>query len=76
MVPPKGPTPSDGRQFRLVKFFASASFIVLIIFSFPYSVVISQRAKDILMMSYENYARLLGENLNHQVFQNFVLPVT
>lgn len=76
MVPPKDATPSGGKQFRLVKFFASASFIVLIIFSFPFSVVISQRAKDILMRSYENYAFLLGENLNHQVFQNFVLPVT
>jgi len=65
-----------GRQFRLVKFFAYTSFIVLIIFSFPFSVVISQQAKDILMKSYENYARLLGENLNYQVFQNFVIPVT
>lgn len=67
---------SKGRQFRLVKFFAYASFIVLIIFSFPFSMVISQQAKDILMKSYENYALLLGENLSHQVFQNFVLPVT
>ncbi len=38
--------------------------------------VISQQAKDILTKSYENYALLLGENLNHQVFQNFVLPIT
>ena len=64
------------RQFRLVKFFAYTSFAVLIIFSFPFSMVISQKAKDILMRSYENYALLLGENLNHQVFHNFVLPVT
>ena len=64
------------RQFRLVKFFAYTSFVVLIIFSFPFSMVISQKAKDILMRSYENYALLLGENLNHQVFHNFVLPVT
>jgi signal transduction histidine kinase len=69
-------TPSKGRQFRLVKFFAYASFIVFIIFSFPFSVVISQKAKDILMKSYENYALLIGENLDHQVFQNFVIPVT
>lgn len=68
-------TQSEGKQFRLVKFFSWASFIVLIIFSFPFSVVISQQAKDILMKSYENYAFLLGENLNHQVFQNFVIPV-
>ena len=64
------------RQFRLVKFFAYASFIVFLIFSFPFSMVISQNAKDILMKSYENYALLLGEHLNHQVFQNFVIQVT
>jgi signal transduction histidine kinase len=67
---------SKGRQFRLVKFFAYASFVVLVLFSFPFSVVISRQAKDILSNSYENYALLLGENLNHQVFQNFVIPVT
>ncbi|MFO7986209.1 MAG: ATP-binding protein [Desulfatiglandaceae bacterium] len=76
MTPAQPKSPSKGRQFRLVKFFAYASFIVLIIFSFPFSMVISQQAKDILMKSYENYALLLGENLSHQVFQNFVLPVT
>ncbi|HUU81296.1 MAG TPA: ATP-binding protein [Acidobacteriota bacterium] len=64
------------KQFRLVKFFSYASFIVLVIFSFPFSVVISNQAKDMLIKSYENYALLLGGNLNHQVFQNFVVPVT
>ena len=76
MVPPGQETPAEGRQFRLVKFFSYASFIILILFSFPLSVVISQNARDILMKSYENYALLLGENLNHQVFQNFVIPVS
>jgi len=76
MKPTQTHEEKNARQFRLVKFFAYASFIVLIIFSFPFSMVISQQAKDILMKSYENYALLLGENLNHQVFQNFVLPVT
>jgi len=76
MTPTQTHTKKNERQFRLVKFFAYASFIVLILFSFPFSVVISRQAKDILMKSYENYALLLGENLNHQVFQNFVLPVT
>ncbi|MBW1996695.1 MAG: GHKL domain-containing protein [Deltaproteobacteria bacterium] len=64
-----------GKQFRLVKFFAWASFIVILIFSFPFSMVISQKAKEILLKSYENYAFLLGENLNHQVFQYFVIPI-
>ncbi len=76
MSPSNKSTPTKEKQFRLVKFFAYASFIVLIIFSLPYSMVISQRAKDILMKNHETYALLLGQNLNHQVFQNFVLPVT
>jgi len=76
MAHAKGNIKSEGKQFRLVKFFAYASFIVLLIFSFPFSTIISKKAKDILMKSHENYALLLGENLSHQVFQNFVIPVT
>ena len=76
MTPINQNTRAEGKQFRLVKFFAYASFIVLILFSFPFSVLISQQAKDILMKSYENYALLVGENLNHQVFQNFSIPVS
>jgi len=74
MVPSQQKMPSKGEKFRLVKFFSYAGFTVLILFSFPFSVIISQQAKDILMESYENYAFLVGENLNHQVFQNFALP--
>ena len=66
---------SEEKQFRLVKFFAWGSFIVIVIFSFPFSMVISQQAKEILLRSYENNAILVGDNLNHQVFQNFVIPV-
>jgi signal transduction histidine kinase len=62
-------------QFRLVKFFSWASFIILIIFSFPFSVVISEKAKETLLRSYEKSAMTVGENLNHQVFQSFVIPV-
>lgn len=29
-----------------------------------------------MLRSYEQYAQLVGENLSHQVFQNFVIPVT
>ncbi|MBW2029044.1 MAG: GHKL domain-containing protein [Deltaproteobacteria bacterium] len=75
MRPPAHDNQPKGKKFRLVKFFAWASFIVILIFSFPFSMVISQKAKEILLKSYENYAFLLGENLNHQVFQYFVIPV-
>ena len=64
----------EGKRFRLLKYFSMASFIVIILFSFPFSMIISRQAKDILIKSYENYAILIGQNLNHQVFQNFLLP--
>jgi signal transduction histidine kinase len=76
MVPDAQSVRPEGKQFQLVKYFALASFLVLVIFSFPFSVVISQKAKETLLENYENSALLVGENLNHQVFRSFVLPVT
>ncbi|MBN2063069.1 MAG: GHKL domain-containing protein [Deltaproteobacteria bacterium] len=74
MTPPTQDNITEGKRFRLVKYFAIASFIVLIIFSFPFSVFISKKAKDILIKSYENYALIIGQNLSHQVFQNYMIP--
>ena len=65
----------EGKQFRLVKFFALASFIVLVIFSFPFSMIISQKGKDILLKSYEDYALWLGTNLEYQVFEKVTRPL-
>jgi two-component system sensor histidine kinase HydH len=65
----------EGKHFRLVKFFALASFIVLVIFSFPFSMIISQKGKDILIKSYENYALWLGRNLNNQVLEYVTKPL-
>ncbi len=48
---------------------------MLVIFSFPFSLAISQKAKEILLGTYEDYALLVGQNLNHQVFQNFAVPI-
>jgi len=62
-------------RFRLAKFFAYASFVILIISSFTLSMVISQRATKVLMNTYENDALLIAKNLNHQVFHYFVLPL-
>ncbi|MFN3534817.1 MAG: two-component sensor histidine kinase, partial [Desulfatiglandales bacterium] len=63
------------RGFRLLKFFAFSSLGVLLAFTFPFSVIISKNAKGLLFRSYENYALLLGQNLDHQILQNFSLPV-
>jgi len=66
----------EASRFRLVKFFAYASFVILIIASFTLSMVISQRATKVLMNTYENNALLMVNNLNHQVFHYFVIPIT
>lgn len=75
MAPPALDNRSEGKQFRLLKYFAWASFIVMLLFSFPFSVFIAQKAKETLLKSYESSALLVGEHLNNQVFLNFVLPV-
>ncbi len=62
-------------RFRLVKFFAYTSFVILIISTFILSTIISQRATKVLMNTHENDALLIAKNLNHQVFHYFVLPV-
>jgi two-component system sensor histidine kinase HydH len=62
------------RPFQLVKYFAWASFIVLAIFSFLFSIVISENAIQILKASYENNVVLLGENLSLQVYRRYVYP--
>jgi two-component system sensor histidine kinase HydH len=67
---------ADTTRFRLVKFFAYMSFIILIISTFILTMIISQRATKVLMKTYENDALLIAKNLNHQVFHYFTLPMT
>jgi two-component system sensor histidine kinase HydH len=65
----------EKKRFRLVKFFAYTSFVILTVSSFVLSMVISQRATRVLMNTYENHALLIANNLNHQVFHYFNIPV-
>jgi two-component system sensor histidine kinase HydH len=57
-----------------MKYFAWASFVVLAIFSFLFSLVISENAVQILRASYENNVILVGDNLSRQVYRNYVYP--
>ena len=79
--PGSGPreTTQDGQQniqpFRLVKYFSFTGFFVILVFSLILSLFISQQAKNMLLKQSEDYARLVAENLNHQVFLQFTLPI-
>jgi signal transduction histidine kinase len=64
------------KPFRLVKYFFLSSFIVIILFAVALTYIITQRSEEALLKKTEDFALLLAENLNHQVFFNFVLPTT
>ncbi len=62
------------KPFRLVKFFTFSGLAVVLLFALVLSGVIANHTKKVLLQRQEDYARVFAENLNHQVFQQFVLP--
>jgi len=62
------------KPFRLVKFFTFSGLAVVLIFALVLSWFISKHTKRVLLERREAYAQVFAENLNHQVFQQFVIP--
>lgn len=60
--------------FELVKYFSFTSLLLILIASFILSWVIASNAKTVLLQRSEAYSRLFADNLNRQVFLQFVLP--
>ena len=60
--------------FELVKYFAIISLLLILIASFILSWAIAGNAKGVLLQRSEAYSRLFADNLNRQVFLQFVLP--
>ena len=63
------------KPFRLVKYFTYASLIVIFIGTVILSVLSTHWVRSMQYQKSEDYALLLIENLNHQVFLQFILPV-
>ncbi len=63
------------KPFRLVKYFTFTSLIVIFIGILVFSLLNTHWAKAMQKKKSEDYARLLIENLNHQVFLQFIIPV-
>ncbi|MFC1841115.1 PAS domain-containing sensor histidine kinase, partial [Thermodesulfobacteriota bacterium] len=63
------------KPFRLAKYFAITSFIVIIIISIPFALFISQKAKDILIKNYTDYAFQVGTHIDLQLLLNFTIPM-
>lgn len=62
------------KPFKLVKYLSLSSLMVVLVCTVLLSSFISQRAKAILFQKSEQYALLVAENLNHQVFFQFTVP--
>ncbi len=63
------------KPFRLVKFFAITSFIVIIVISIPFAVYIARKAKTDLFENYQSYVQNAGGNIDRQMFVNFFVPM-
>lgn len=63
------------KPFRLVKYFTVTSLVVIFLGTIILSVFHTHLARTMLLAKSEDFGRLLIENLNHQVFIQFVLPV-
>jgi two-component system, NtrC family, sensor histidine kinase HydH len=68
------PDRQDLETFRLVKFFTLTGFVVIVLFTVFLTLFVADRLQEMALKKSEDYAALLAANLNHQVFQQFVLP--
>ncbi len=66
---------TEKRPFRLVKFFTFSSLVVMFTATMALSAINTHWVKRILQQKNEEYAHLLVENLNHQIFLQFIIPV-
>jgi len=64
----------DQKPFELVKYFSFSALGVFLVFTLILVWLISENTKEMLLQRSEAYAMVLAENLNHQVYQQFVVP--
>jgi len=61
--------------FQLVKFLSISTLVLILASSSLMSVFMTNYAKSALLKKNQAFARLLAENLNHQIYRRFTLPV-
>jgi two-component system, NtrC family, sensor histidine kinase HydH len=64
----------DLDTFGLVKFFSLPGFVVILVVTVILTVLLTLRAQQMALKKNEDYLILLAANLNHQIYQQFVLP--
>ncbi len=62
------------KPFQLVRYYSVTSLVIILVFTFVISTVLSRRSDELFLHKREQYALLLAENLNHQVLTRYVIP--
>ena len=65
----------NGGPFRLLKYFIISGFLVIAVVTFLLGAFLYTRNVNTLLKSSENYARLLAENLNYNIFIGYYAPL-
>lgn len=69
------PTDDKAKPFRLVKYFTFSSLVGIFLGTLVLSFLNTHWARATILNKSEDYALLLVENLNHQIFTQFIIPV-
>jgi two-component system, NtrC family, sensor histidine kinase HydH len=69
------PVAARGGPFRLLKYFIISGFVVIAVVTFLLGAFLYSRSVDTLLRGAENYARLLAENLNYNIYIGFYAPL-
>ncbi len=64
------------KSFKLYKYFSITSFIFIFIGTIVLSYLNTHWARELQLKKNEEYAQLLVANLNHQIFRQFVIPMS
>jgi len=64
------------KSFKLYKYFSITSFIFIFIGAIVLSYLNTHWARELQLKKNEEYAQLLVSNLNHQIFRQFVIPMS
>ncbi|WP_298065758.1 ATP-binding protein [uncultured Mailhella sp.] len=65
-----------GLPFNLAKSFSYITLVLILISSFILTLFIGRTMISMILESQEEYALLLADNINRQIFRKFTLPVT
>jgi two-component system sensor histidine kinase HydH len=64
------------KSFKLYKYFSITSFVFIFIGTIVLSYLNTHWARELQLKKNEEYAQLLVSNLNHQIFRQFVIPMS